>query len=130
MAEACGSRTQTVDSQLTADDDVAASARFQLESAGVRTTHFQAKNSASSSVNRFPALFWILFPGLLKCGPVLVDSRCTSRFSDVGISIWPIPVALVLVREDSLLTARESPFLPGDPTRPTVQVYPNLQKPF
>ncbi len=35
MAEACGSRTQTLDSQLTANDDVAASAKFQLESIGV-----------------------------------------------------------------------------------------------
>jgi hypothetical protein len=32
LAEACGSRTQTLDSQLTANDDVAASAKFQLES--------------------------------------------------------------------------------------------------
>jgi len=37
MAEACGSRTQTLDSQLTANDDVAASAKFQLESIGVTT---------------------------------------------------------------------------------------------
>jgi hypothetical protein len=35
LAEACGSRTQTLDSQLTANDDVAASAKFQLESIGV-----------------------------------------------------------------------------------------------
>ncbi|PYT61524.1 MAG: hypothetical protein DMG35_09145 [Acidobacteria bacterium] len=35
LAEACGSRTQTFDSQLTANDDVAASAKFQLESIGV-----------------------------------------------------------------------------------------------
>jgi hypothetical protein len=45
MAEACGSRTQTLDSQLTANDDVAASAKFQLESTGVRTFHFHAKLS-------------------------------------------------------------------------------------
>jgi hypothetical protein len=32
MAEASGSRTQTFNSQLTANDDVAASAKFQLES--------------------------------------------------------------------------------------------------
>src|SRR6266480_83422 len=37
MAEACGSRTQKFNSQLTANDDVAASAKFQLESIGVRT---------------------------------------------------------------------------------------------
>jgi hypothetical protein len=43
MAEACGSRTQILDSQLTANDDVAASAKFELESTGVRTAHFQAK---------------------------------------------------------------------------------------
>jgi hypothetical protein len=36
-AEACGSRSQTFNSQLTANDDVAASAKFQLESIGVRT---------------------------------------------------------------------------------------------
>src|ERR1700674_1640791 len=36
MAEACGSQTQTLDSQLTANDDVPASAKFQLESIGVR----------------------------------------------------------------------------------------------
>src|SRR6266446_4059855 len=36
VAEACGSRTQTLDSQLTANDAVAASAKFQLESIGVR----------------------------------------------------------------------------------------------
>ncbi len=36
MAEACGSRTQTFDSQVTANDDVAASAEFQLESIGVK----------------------------------------------------------------------------------------------
>jgi hypothetical protein len=35
LAEACGSRTQTFNSQLTANDDVAASAKFQLESIGV-----------------------------------------------------------------------------------------------
>jgi hypothetical protein len=35
MAEACGSRTQTFNSQLTANDDVTASAKFQLESIGV-----------------------------------------------------------------------------------------------
>ena len=34
MAEACGSRSQTLDSQLAANDDVAASAKFQLESIG------------------------------------------------------------------------------------------------
>src|SRR5947207_16028336 len=43
MAEACGSRTQTLDSQLTANDDVAASARFQLESIGVRTVQVPAR---------------------------------------------------------------------------------------
>lgn len=45
VAEACGSRTQTLDSQLTTNDDVAASAKFQLESTGVRTFHFHAKLS-------------------------------------------------------------------------------------
>ena len=35
MAEACGSRTQTFNSQLTANDDVAAFAKSQLESIGV-----------------------------------------------------------------------------------------------
>ena len=35
MAEACGSRTQTFNSQITANDDVAASAKFQLEPIGV-----------------------------------------------------------------------------------------------
>jgi hypothetical protein len=43
MAEACGSRTQTIDSQLTANDGVAASAKFQLDSIGVRTAHFRAQ---------------------------------------------------------------------------------------
>src|SRR6266550_8987742 len=37
LAEACGSRTQKLNSQLTANDDLAASAKFQLESIGVRT---------------------------------------------------------------------------------------------
>jgi len=45
MAEACGSRTQTFNSQLTANDDVAASAEFQLESTGVSKFHFHAKLS-------------------------------------------------------------------------------------
>src|SRR5437016_8808832 len=40
MAEACGSRTQTFNSQLTANDDVAASARFQLESIGLKNLGF------------------------------------------------------------------------------------------
>ena len=35
LAEACGSRNQTFNSQLPANDDGAASARFQLESIGV-----------------------------------------------------------------------------------------------
>jgi hypothetical protein len=43
MAEACGSRTQTIDSQLTANDDVAASAKFQLDSIGVIAAHFRAQ---------------------------------------------------------------------------------------
>ena len=42
MAEACGSRTQTFNSQLTANDDVAASAEFQLESIGVRARPIRA----------------------------------------------------------------------------------------
>ena len=36
MAEACGSRTQLSDSQVAANDGVAACAKFQLESIGVR----------------------------------------------------------------------------------------------
>ena len=43
VAQACGSRTQTFNSQLTANDDVAASARFQLESIGVRTVDLASK---------------------------------------------------------------------------------------
>jgi len=35
VAEACGSRTQTFDSQVAANDDVAASVKSQLESVGV-----------------------------------------------------------------------------------------------
>jgi len=35
LAEACGSRTQALDSQLTANDGVTACAKFQLESIGV-----------------------------------------------------------------------------------------------
>jgi hypothetical protein len=54
MAEACGSRTQTLDSQLTANDDVAASAKFQLESIGVTTFHFHSKLS-------------LIIRGLLPC---------------------------------------------------------------
>jgi hypothetical protein len=54
MAEACGSRTQTLDSQLAANDDVAASAKFQLESIGVRT-------------DRFPAKLCLMHGGLLPC---------------------------------------------------------------
>jgi Phage integrase family len=41
-----GSRTQTLDSQLTANDDVAASAKFQLESFGVRTISLQISTVA------------------------------------------------------------------------------------
>src|SRR5439155_3321704 len=40
MAEACGSLTQTFNSQLTANDDVAASARFQLVSIGFKNLGF------------------------------------------------------------------------------------------
>ncbi len=66
MAEACGSRTQTLDSQLTANDDVAASARFQLESIGVRTV-------------QVPARFCLLHCGSLPC------SLLGPRFSRRGI---------------------------------------------
>src|SRR5216683_2058355 len=43
VAEACGSRTRTFNSQLTANDDVAASAKLQLESIGVRTVDLGSK---------------------------------------------------------------------------------------
>ena len=43
MAEAWWSRTQTFDSQVAANDDVAASAKFQLESTGVKKVHFPAR---------------------------------------------------------------------------------------
>jgi hypothetical protein len=43
MAEACGSRTQTIDSQLATTDDAAASAGFPLDSIGVRTVHLPRK---------------------------------------------------------------------------------------
>jgi hypothetical protein len=43
MAEACGSRIQFLDSQRTANDDVAASARFEWEPIGISTVHCPAK---------------------------------------------------------------------------------------
>jgi hypothetical protein len=67
MAEACGSRTQTLDPQLTANDDVAASAKFQLESIGVRTV-------------QVPARLCLIHRGLLACS--LFGPRC----SDCGIA--------------------------------------------
>ena len=47
MAEACGSRTQILDSQLPANEDVAASALFQLES-----NWSQAKGTSSLAAAR------------------------------------------------------------------------------
>jgi hypothetical protein len=55
-----GSRTQTFNFQLTANDDVAASAKFQLEAIGVRTVHFPAKFTPSTAD---------CFPALLSFGP-------------------------------------------------------------
>src|SRR5216684_8700508 len=43
MAEACGSRTQTFNSQLTANDDVAASALLQLEANWSQETEFSTR---------------------------------------------------------------------------------------
>jgi hypothetical protein len=54
MAEACGSRTQTSHSQLTANDDVAASAKFQLESIGVGVRFEKFRRSFT----HFPSLKW------------------------------------------------------------------------
>jgi len=54
---ACGSRTQTFDSQVAANDDVAASVRLQLESIGVRNLQ--------------------LWQGA-GCGQLLVDARKSS----------------------------------------------------
>src|SRR6266550_5892338 len=51
MAEACGSRTQTFNSQLTANDDVAASAKFQLESIGVRWRFAAQGDSGLSTIS-------------------------------------------------------------------------------
>jgi hypothetical protein len=57
MAEACGSRTQTFNSQLTANDDVAASAKFQLESIGVSPAKLRLFPSRIASLLTFVHCF-------------------------------------------------------------------------
>ena len=53
MAEACGSRTQTFNSQVTANDDVAASAKFQLES-----NWSQPSMRSATRLSGFRNLYW------------------------------------------------------------------------
>src|SRR5437016_7198956 len=85
MAEACGSRTQILDSQLTANDDVAASARFQLESIGVRTVHF-------------PAKLCLIHQGLLPCFLLGLVSRTAELLTCVRGSRRKFPSFRTLVR--------------------------------
>ena len=102
VAEACASRTQILDSQLTANDDVAASARFHLESIGVRTVHF-------------PTKLCLIYRGLLPCflmGPCFSDCRIAdlcrrlaaqvSQLSNVG----SIPIARSIAHDDSIVLTR------------------------
>jgi hypothetical protein len=57
MAEACGSRTQTFNSQLTANDDVAASAKFQLESIGVRFSRVSRRKVGTMSESQIQTIW-------------------------------------------------------------------------
>ena len=79
MAEACGSRTQTFNSQLTANDDVAASARFQLESE--RFTSPQDFASLLSFGPRFS-----------DCGIVDLCRRLAAQVSQLS-DLGSIPIA-------------------------------------
>jgi hypothetical protein len=104
MAEACGSRTRTIDSQLTANDDVAASARFQLESIGVRTLHFPAK--LLPHPQQIASLL-SLGPCFSDCGLVDLCRRLAGQvlqLSDVG---W-IPIARSISLDDSVAFMRLS----------------------
>src|SRR5216684_1222593 len=75
MAEACGSRTQTFDSQVPADDDVAASAKFQLESIGVTPSIIFTTLLGLHNIARWP----FLVPGIY--------SDITARA--VSVRFWP-----------------------------------------
>jgi len=82
MAEACGSRTQTFDSQPTANDDVTASAKFQLESIGVRTVHLLAKLCLINGELLPYSLFGLFSDGgnFDLFGPKLPSFRTSVRF--------------------------------------------------
>jgi hypothetical protein len=117
MAEACGSRTRTLDSQLTANDDVAASAKFQLESIGVKNLRFSSSVqllpfpcSATRACPGLPRKKRSARTGLLKFG--LSVGREFERLVREGIPVADLPEV-----EDLELDAAEETYAVAQPGR-------------